>query len=215
MLNALISIMEQILTFKHSKETLFSTYWSSDGLVGRRYDYGTNVKLYYAFNGLGIEIDAVNHVLTINPKGLPENIRISPAKAFPFEVSYDENAGRWNVKNLSPQTWKIKAFFRTSGYGAEGKRNTDMMEETVPSGGEVTLERKNASSNAAPADTFSQKNIVSKELSAFGKDGVMFICREITENDLVTLTAELEAVDSRGKIIKQELRLRAGYIPVQ
>jgi hypothetical protein len=60
MLDSLINIMEEIILYKHNKETLFATYWSSDGLVGRRYDYGTNVKLYYAFEGLACILSALN-----------------------------------------------------------------------------------------------------------------------------------------------------------
>jgi hypothetical protein len=59
MLNSLTGIMEEVLTYKHHDETLFSTYWSSDGLTGRRYDYGTNVKLFYAFKGLAYILDAL------------------------------------------------------------------------------------------------------------------------------------------------------------
>ncbi|MDR1106318.1 MAG: hypothetical protein LBL44_08175 [Treponema sp.] len=59
MLDALIGIMEEITGFKHHEETLFSTYWSSDGLTGRRYDYGTNVKLYYAFKGIAYILESL------------------------------------------------------------------------------------------------------------------------------------------------------------
>ncbi|MDR2370640.1 MAG: hypothetical protein LBD71_04100, partial [Treponema sp.] len=59
MLDSLIEIMEEITEFKHHTETLFSTYWSSDGLVGRRYDYGANVKLYYAFKGIAYILEAL------------------------------------------------------------------------------------------------------------------------------------------------------------
>jgi hypothetical protein len=59
MLDALTGIMEEITGFKHHDETLFSTYWSSDGLVGRRYDYGTNVKLYYAFKGIAYILESL------------------------------------------------------------------------------------------------------------------------------------------------------------
>jgi hypothetical protein len=59
MLDSLTGIMDEITGFKHPLETLFSTYWSSDGLVGRRYDYGTNVKLYYAFKGLAFILESL------------------------------------------------------------------------------------------------------------------------------------------------------------
>jgi hypothetical protein len=59
MAESLISIMDEILEFKHNEECLFSTYWSSDGHVGRRYDYGVNIKLYYAFNGLAYILEVL------------------------------------------------------------------------------------------------------------------------------------------------------------
>lgn len=59
MLDCLVGIMNEIIGFKHHGETLFSTYWSSDGLTGRRYDYGTNAKLYYAFKGLAFMLESL------------------------------------------------------------------------------------------------------------------------------------------------------------
>ena len=47
---ALQSLVDDLLSLKAPGETLFSSRYSSDGPVGRRYDYGTNVKVRYAFD---------------------------------------------------------------------------------------------------------------------------------------------------------------------
>ncbi len=51
-LSALKDIMDEVLSMKASGETLFPSIYSSDGEVGRRYDYGTNVKVWYAFDSM-------------------------------------------------------------------------------------------------------------------------------------------------------------------
>ena len=47
---ALQSIMDDLEALRAPNEALFPSRYSSDGPVGRRYDYGTNVKVYYAFD---------------------------------------------------------------------------------------------------------------------------------------------------------------------
>jgi hypothetical protein len=46
---ALQSIIDDVCLLKAAGEALFPSRYSSDGPVGRRYDYGTNVKVRYAF----------------------------------------------------------------------------------------------------------------------------------------------------------------------
>ena len=48
-MEALQSILDELMQMKAPSETLFPSRFSSDGPVGRRYDYGTNAKVYYAF----------------------------------------------------------------------------------------------------------------------------------------------------------------------
>ena len=47
---ALQGIMDEVEALRAPGAALFPTRYSSDGPVGRRYDYGTNVKAYYAFD---------------------------------------------------------------------------------------------------------------------------------------------------------------------
>lgn len=49
---ALERIVADLLALKAPEETLFPSRFSSDGGVGRRYDYGTNVKVWYAFDSM-------------------------------------------------------------------------------------------------------------------------------------------------------------------
>ncbi|MCL2775818.1 MAG: hypothetical protein FWD71_21095 [Oscillospiraceae bacterium] len=49
-LPALKIIIDELMGFRHTTEYLFSSRWSSDGIVFRKYDHGTNVKVWYAFD---------------------------------------------------------------------------------------------------------------------------------------------------------------------
>jgi len=49
---ALRAIVDDLMALKAPGEALFPSRFSSDGGVGRRYDYGTNVKVWYAFDSL-------------------------------------------------------------------------------------------------------------------------------------------------------------------
>jgi hypothetical protein len=51
-MEGLLSIIDHLLTLKKPEETLFPSRYSSDGAVGRRYDYGTNVKVWYTFDSI-------------------------------------------------------------------------------------------------------------------------------------------------------------------
>ncbi len=51
-LASLTSIMDDVESLKAPGETLFPSRYSSDGPVGRRYDYGTNAKVRYAFDSM-------------------------------------------------------------------------------------------------------------------------------------------------------------------
>lgn len=57
-LAALEGIMEDLLTLQAPDDTLFPSRFSSDGPVGRRYDYGTNVKVWYAFASMAYLLEA-------------------------------------------------------------------------------------------------------------------------------------------------------------
>ena len=65
-MQSLESIMDQVISLEADIAALFPSRYSSDGVVGRRYDYGTNVKVWYAFdsmayllNNLGRGVDAM------------------------------------------------------------------------------------------------------------------------------------------------------------
>jgi hypothetical protein len=47
-IKTLRGIMDAVLALKNPEEALFPSCYASDGPVGRRYDYGTNVKVWYA-----------------------------------------------------------------------------------------------------------------------------------------------------------------------
>ncbi|MCU0521149.1 MAG: hypothetical protein MUF84_10715 [Anaerolineae bacterium] len=51
-MGALRGIIADLMALKSAQEMLFPTRYSSDGAVGRRYDYGTNVKVWYAFDSM-------------------------------------------------------------------------------------------------------------------------------------------------------------------
>jgi len=51
--------MKDLLSLKASEYDLFPTRYSSDGPTGRRYDHGTNVKVFYALEGFGYILDAL------------------------------------------------------------------------------------------------------------------------------------------------------------
>jgi hypothetical protein len=51
-MQALEGIMRHVSQLESPLEPLFPTRYSSDGIVGRRYDYGTNVKIWYAFDSM-------------------------------------------------------------------------------------------------------------------------------------------------------------------
>jgi hypothetical protein len=51
-MQALEDIMQHLLRLEAKTACLFPTRYSSDGIVGRRYDYGTNVKVWYVFDSM-------------------------------------------------------------------------------------------------------------------------------------------------------------------
>ena len=51
-LQSLENIMQHVLALESKSAALFPSRYSSDGVVGRRFDYGTNVKIWYAFESL-------------------------------------------------------------------------------------------------------------------------------------------------------------------
>ena len=54
--------MRDLLSLKSGEYTLFPTRYSSDGPVGRKYDHGTNVKVYYALEGYGIILEVLGKI---------------------------------------------------------------------------------------------------------------------------------------------------------
>ena len=69
-------IMQDLLSVKCPDYTLFPTIFSSDGPVGRQYDHGTNVKVYYALEGYGVILDAMGeHVKARYYYQLAEEVR--------------------------------------------------------------------------------------------------------------------------------------------
>jgi hypothetical protein len=51
-ITAFEKIMQQVLSLEANSAALFPSRYSSDGVVGRRFDYGTNVKVWYAFDSM-------------------------------------------------------------------------------------------------------------------------------------------------------------------
>jgi hypothetical protein len=49
---ALERIMEHLRSLESKSAALYASRYSSDGVVGRRFDYGTNVKAWYAFDSM-------------------------------------------------------------------------------------------------------------------------------------------------------------------
>lgn len=49
---ALEDILKHLLSLESPSACLFPSRYSSDGVVGRRYDYGTNVKVWYTFDSM-------------------------------------------------------------------------------------------------------------------------------------------------------------------
>ncbi len=58
-MEALEGIMCHLLALESPKAALFPTRYSSDGPVGRRYDYATNVKVWYAFDSMAYLLRAL------------------------------------------------------------------------------------------------------------------------------------------------------------
>ncbi|MGE5224487.1 MAG: hypothetical protein ACM3PY_18790, partial [Omnitrophica WOR_2 bacterium] len=56
---ALQGILRDLIALKAPGETLFPSRYSSDGPVGRRYDYGSNVKAWYAFDSMAYLLEAL------------------------------------------------------------------------------------------------------------------------------------------------------------
>ncbi len=61
-LAALRGIVSDLLALQAPGETLFPSRFSSDGAVGRRYDYGTNVKVWYAFDSMAYLAEQLGEV---------------------------------------------------------------------------------------------------------------------------------------------------------
>ena len=59
-MKALDATLERIMASKHSKYALFSSRYSSDGIVFHRYDVGTNVKVWLALRGMNELYAALN-----------------------------------------------------------------------------------------------------------------------------------------------------------
>jgi hypothetical protein len=131
----------------------------------------------YKNRWLGIETDALSRTLTVDPKGLPSQLHIYPSKVmgFPFDLEYDEIRQECTVRNISSESWNINVAFRKYGCGAEGER--DIHSATVAPHSVITLMGDAAKTGSVQIDTFSQKDIVAKEIAAFGREGILFVRR--------------------------------------
>lgn len=58
-IESLDETMKDLLALKSVDWALFPTRYSSDGPAGRKYDHGTNVKVYYALEGYGLFLDVL------------------------------------------------------------------------------------------------------------------------------------------------------------
>ena len=58
-MSGLRRIVADVMALKAPDETLFPTRYASDGPVGRRYDYGTNVKVWYALDSMAYLLERV------------------------------------------------------------------------------------------------------------------------------------------------------------
>ncbi|MDR1446978.1 MAG: hypothetical protein LBI90_08805 [Treponema sp.] len=131
----------------------------------------------YRSRWLGVETDALSHSLFINPKGLPSKLHIRPSKSMglPFEIEYDETAGECKISNTDDQSWNVQAAFRKPGCGAEGERDTIC--GVVPPKGVIVLKNETKKTGTVKPDVFSRRDIVRREMAAFGRDGILFTRR--------------------------------------
>jgi hypothetical protein len=131
----------------------------------------------YRSRWLGVETDALSHSLFINPKGLPSKLHIRPSKTMglPFEIEYDETAGECKISNTDDQSWNVQVAFRNPGCGAEGERDTSR--GVVPPKGVIVLKNETKKTGSVKPDIFSRRDIVRRELAAFGRDGILFTRR--------------------------------------
>jgi hypothetical protein len=131
----------------------------------------------YKSRWIGIETDVLTRTLTFNPKGLPSKLHIHPSKylGLPLEIEYDETAGECKISNNDVQPWNVKAAFRKPGCGAEGER--DIVCGVVSPNGVIVLKKETKKTGLVKPDNFSRQDIVSKEVAAFGRNGILFIRR--------------------------------------
>ncbi len=61
-MESLSGILDELIGLKANEETLFPSRYSSDGPVGRRYDYGTNVKVFYAFESMAYLMERLGRI---------------------------------------------------------------------------------------------------------------------------------------------------------
>jgi hypothetical protein len=81
-MTALESIMRDLLALESPVDSLFPSIYSSDGVVGRRYDYGTNVKVWYTFDSMAY---LLRHL------GEPERAQFYHEKAQAIRAAIDKH----------------------------------------------------------------------------------------------------------------------------
>jgi hypothetical protein len=99
-LTELEKIMADLLSLKAPDEPLFPSLYSSDGAVGRRYDYGTNVKVWYAFDSMAYLLEQIGRVADGAQyrqvaQEMPDSIRRTMVAEGPFgpQISGGTNLG--------------------------------------------------------------------------------------------------------------------------
>lgn len=74
-MNAIHKTFERILAAKHDRLDLFSSRYSSDGIVFHRYDVGTNVKVWLALGGYQRILNALGEPCRVDLNELREHLR--------------------------------------------------------------------------------------------------------------------------------------------
>lgn len=128
---------------------------------------------HYRSRWLGIETDSVNRLLTVDPRGLPDRIRILPAPGFLFEVEYDEPKGICTLTNLNSDSWTVKVGYRKQGCGTEGYHQIQTV-NVVPKETVTVKRNSDPALDAQKKDYFSRKDIIAAEAKSFAENGVLF-----------------------------------------
>jgi hypothetical protein len=121
-MQSLESIMETLLELENKSTPLFPSRYSSDGVVGRRYDYGTNVKVYYTF-------DSMAYIWRVLGDADKADFYAKRQSKFnrPFQDTMTVETVPLDVKSPAAPTW-----MRTRARSTCQKMSCIMMEKTLP-----------------------------------------------------------------------------------